>query len=389
DDAERRSFQYFRTRTSTQLCGYFVSDFWERLVPLAIHHEPAIKHAVVALASLHERYENFDESILRSNQDIIEGGYALQQYIKAIQEVAKPSGGIKSKNGTALTLRGHIASALSHVRSGVKILESVRNTDSLLSHNSTIDEDCCVPLDALHLIIARLDTQVAQNPLNTFPDEATNIQREALRQNFAKCSSALQAFLERNAHTMDKRSLQGAMVLKISAQHARTYLSVPLYTVLHDQMCWDQLYPEWEEQVSLCTAVIEAETVHVMEPRHLQNTRPTFCLDMSIIGPLFTVAHKCRDPILRRKAVKLLYSAPRQEGIWDGMITARVAERIVAIEEAGLGEVKCAADVPGWARINHLEVKVDKKRKNGTVELRREGSQREETQEGEQHVIEW
>lgn len=102
DDAERRSFQYFRTRTSTQLSGYFVSDFWERLVPLAIHHEPAIKHAVIALASLHERYENCDDSILRSNQDVIGGGYALQQYIKAIHEVAKPSGSIKPKNGTVL-----------------------------------------------------------------------------------------------------------------------------------------------------------------------------------------------------------------------------------------------------------------------------------------------
>ncbi|KAI4213141.1 MAG: hypothetical protein LQ351_004295 [Letrouitia transgressa] len=231
--------------------------------------------------------------------------------------------------------------------------------------------------------------EAAHHPLNTIPDDATNIRREALRQNFEKCISALQAFLERDALTMDKRSLQGAMVLKISAQHARTYLSVPLYTVLHDQMCWDQLYPEWEEQVSLCTAVIEADTACDVKPRTFGDIRPTFCLDTSIIGPLFTVAHKCRDPSLRRKAVELLFSTPRQEGVWDSVITARVAERIVAIEEAGLGEVKCAADVPGWARINYIEVHIDKEQKKGTVKLRRQGSQREETQEGEQHVIRW
>ena len=90
DAAERRSFHFFRSRTAPQLAGYFVSDFWDCLVPLSTHHQPAIKHAVVALASLHERFENNDSSILSSNYDIAQGSFSLKQYNRAIHCLIEP-----------------------------------------------------------------------------------------------------------------------------------------------------------------------------------------------------------------------------------------------------------------------------------------------------------
>lgn len=60
------------------------------MVPLSTHHQPAIRHAVVALASLHERFENNDKSILSSDYDIASGGFALQQYNRAIVCLIKP-----------------------------------------------------------------------------------------------------------------------------------------------------------------------------------------------------------------------------------------------------------------------------------------------------------
>lgn len=92
DDVERRSFAFFKLRTIPEISGFFPSDFWDRLVPLASFYAPALKHAVIALASLHERFENGDESILKSNNDIAEGGFALQQYNKAIRQLIQPSG---------------------------------------------------------------------------------------------------------------------------------------------------------------------------------------------------------------------------------------------------------------------------------------------------------
>ena len=90
DAAERRSFHFFRSRTAPQLAGYFVSDFWECLVPLFTHIQPAIRHAVIALASLQERFESNDDSILSSNYDMAQGGFSLKQYNRAIHCLIEP-----------------------------------------------------------------------------------------------------------------------------------------------------------------------------------------------------------------------------------------------------------------------------------------------------------
>lgn len=88
-EQERRNFHFFRERTVPQLSGFFGSEFWEGLVPRTTHHHPAIRHGVLALGSLHERFEMGDRSIFASNLDTAQGGFALQQYNRAIQSLIK------------------------------------------------------------------------------------------------------------------------------------------------------------------------------------------------------------------------------------------------------------------------------------------------------------
>ena len=87
DDLERRGFDFFRTRTVPQLCGFFDNDLWQRVVLQATFREPAIRHAVFALGSLHERFEMGDLTVFASNLDKVQGGLALKQYIKAINHL--------------------------------------------------------------------------------------------------------------------------------------------------------------------------------------------------------------------------------------------------------------------------------------------------------------
>lgn len=91
DDQERRSFDFFRKRTALQLSGFFDSEFWNRSVPQATLHEPAIRHAVLALSALHERFESGDNSILIKTWNRNEGGFALQQYNKSIHYLIRPN----------------------------------------------------------------------------------------------------------------------------------------------------------------------------------------------------------------------------------------------------------------------------------------------------------
>ncbi|KAF4617105.1 hypothetical protein G7Y89_g15044 [Cudoniella acicularis] len=66
--------------------------------------------------------------------------------------------------------------------------------------------------------------------------------------------------------------------------------------------------------------------------------KASFALDLGIIPPLFVVATKCRDRKLRRDAIKLLMSSPRREGMWDSILSGRVGQWIMEIEEEGMGE---------------------------------------------------
>ena len=90
-EEERRCFNFFRSRTSVQMAGFFPSEIWDRLILQATHYEPAIKHAVLALGSLHERFENEDQSLQKQTWSRDEGGFALEHYNLAIQSLMNPA----------------------------------------------------------------------------------------------------------------------------------------------------------------------------------------------------------------------------------------------------------------------------------------------------------
>ena len=193
NDGERRCFDYFRNRTASQLAGYFSSEFWDCLVPLSTHYHPAIKHAVIALASLHERYEKNDSSILGPNHDTSQGGFALQHYIRAINHLTGVGtfqneqsidayllasilfacfevwSSLRLRKATeknwlftiSQTLRGHFGSALSHIHSGVKLFAAIDEKGTCQTAQRDVSSQC-VPLAPLKLVIAKLDFQSYQ-----------------------------------------------------------------------------------------------------------------------------------------------------------------------------------------------------------------------------------
>jgi hypothetical protein len=80
----RRSFAFFVQATCPQLAGFFGSDFWERLVLQAAHHESAIRHAIVAVGSLHEQ---FGSQTVKSEANRT---FAFQYYTLAIRDLLVP-----------------------------------------------------------------------------------------------------------------------------------------------------------------------------------------------------------------------------------------------------------------------------------------------------------
>lgn len=166
---------------------------------------------------------------------------------------------------------------------------------------------------------------------------------------------AFETFLQNSVYTLDKNVRSGVRVLQMMQVHAFTSLDSYKYDV-NDQTIFDNYVPFHQRQVELAEAIVEDN----------HNSCPVFCLEMNFVAPLYAVAHKCRDPIIRRRAVAVLASSPRQEGIWESIITSRVAQRLIDREEEGL-EVTCCQDVPDWARLSATTVKFDYEGRLGTV----------------------
>lgn len=96
------------------------------------------------------------------------------------------------------------------------------------------------------------------------------------------------------------------------------------------EMVYDVFLPDFRYIVRACAKLIGSHNTTKMRPS------PRFTFEVGIVPPLHVTATKCRDPVVRREAVELLFESPRQEGMWDGVLSARIGKWICSCEEDGL-----------------------------------------------------
>ncbi|KIX06238.1 uncharacterized protein Z518_04213 [Rhinocladiella mackenziei CBS 650.93] len=77
------------------------------------------------------------------------------------------------------------------------------------------------------------------------------------------------------------------------------------------------------------------------------------------IMPLFLTAIKCRDPLLRQKALDILHSINRKESAWESLAAAKVATLVIEAEEGLVsGPVNRANDVTDDKRCAYMKLLV-------------------------------
>ncbi|KAE9363319.1 hypothetical protein N431DRAFT_391033 [Stipitochalara longipes BDJ] len=451
-ERERRCFEYFRRKTVPQLSGSFELPFWTHLILLAIHHEPAVRQAAIALGALHECF-----AYPHSNAIEINLNFALQQYVMAIGSVTKP---IREQGKLAAdvalmtcvlfvcfeTLRGYHSTALSHINSGIKIVSELQSHDTSKS-SLHLSQTPYVPLPVLNQLFARLDTQVCQvgfgrrrrllcrnistedsgfcsdippsfsnldearnsldyiricadqrleklafsppnkQPITSSPpmtsfspdvirttkhsmDLIQNVSAIRLRQ----WSSVFESFL-RGKQNLTATEQRAAQILRLHRMVMGVHLSVDFFRVMYDEFVWDEYKNEFE------AIVAQAERVLQLSPASMGSS---FTLDTEVIMPLAAAAFAYRDGQMRRKLIVLLRSVNRQEGVWNSLLTARVVERVMEIEEYGLdGEVGTTSSIPRCNRVVGIQVELDseKRAKFQYVKQREDG--------GMETITEW
>ncbi|KAE9375156.1 hypothetical protein N431DRAFT_334397 [Stipitochalara longipes BDJ] len=389
NEKERRAFAFFCERTAK--C--FRSEFSSFYLLRAAHEQPAIRHAVIALGGVHETF-GLDKERLNGMGPT--DPFSERQYSKAIMLLLNSSK-VPSTQPTEVfliscllfacfeSLRGHIKSAITHVRCGMKLLHQATASDTLASF-------AYVPQKTIKSLFTRLDNQMMElggsslltmlreaerlppfpelkypetfknlesayesfdiflnrtlhvrrtlemllaDPLE-FPDSETLLQeieteRGKCLQYLDRWSRAFNDHFAGEWSQHEQSSDYNIYVLQIWRVAARIFLSVK-HTDAEE--AWDQFQGDFNTIVTLSEALIESSNVTNTSYR----TTPSFSFHLGILSPLFLTTIRCRDPIIRRRAVHLLSSSRRCEGIWDSHLACKVAKHVIDAEAEDVWE---------------------------------------------------
>ncbi|SPO01901.1 uncharacterized protein DNG_04574 [Cephalotrichum gorgonifer] len=115
------------------------------------------------------------------------------------------------------------------------------------------------------------------------------------------------------------------------------------------EMDYDDFLPQFEQCLALASEVAAAHE------RYSGSLKPTSTPETGIVPALYIIGAKCRDPIVRREILCILRRQPIREAVWDSIVTARVLERIIEIEEGGSGKGERAQGMEQVAACQRIE----------------------------------
>jgi hypothetical protein len=98
----------------------------------------------------------------------------------------------------------------------------------------------------------------------------------------ARWSSAYDAYLDIRGDNLTDTKRKGTASLRILRELGSTAMMLSKTTV-DDQTDWDVFCPMFQKIVSLTEDIVELDLKSTVE-------KPTYCIDMAIIGPLFEVS---------------------------------------------------------------------------------------------------
>ena len=383
DGREKRSFHYYRECTANEVCSEVDVSFWKGFVLRAGHHSEAVRHALTSVGSFHESLE------LETGPEAVAARcFAFEQYGKALEILSSPKSA-QSISPILVTcvlviwlenLQGHFSIALQHLRSGLQLLAEAESGT----------ESSCIEPDLIRMLLC-LGSQASRSlgpphaetsPCGpTLPDifldvseaheyfyriihwicseveDEDKIEKRQWRANdsILKLATPLRQWQIQLKECVDCLGLRNSPVSPDDsfstdlqqAYHLETQYNVAMIMLhavpLDDEMLFDdaEQLERFADIVLLSQQALKLSTVA---------TPGTVLLETSIITPLLMTACRCRDPMIRRKAISVLRSYDWRENIFGSKQTANICDRLMIQEEAGLGIVKSCRDVPSSNR---------------------------------------
>jgi hypothetical protein len=378
-DDNWRSLQFFHEKTKPSLVVFnsAAEAFWTVVLPQMSDLDGALKSQLIATASAHEL------SMAREHEPRV-AELLISAYTKALKLVAY------NKNPqfeTVLTscllsiamesVQGHFAAAYKHLRCGFKILREWqaisptvrRDPDHIIErYLSPIYEQLAATFG---LQFRKAEAKSCLEDVQwsvTNPPGAFKSLREA-RERLAEIGAHMNILSQKHDDHGDYETgvfleCRQAWLQWTNAFHAlRQELTDPcevgqwrimeLFSGTHkiafhsycspDEMRWDYFTNFIRRKVDLCEEVGN-------ETRFFESA-DGILMDPGPVPPLWQMAIGCRDPTIRRRAIRLIHEHHRKCGHEDSCFIALHAQAIMDIEEEGLSNIQTSSDIPESRRI--------------------------------------
>lgn len=371
------------------------------MLPQVAYYEPSVFDAIVAVGLL-------DASLRRGHSS----DAATRHYNKAIQALHArlESAGESQKHCQDVVLLccllctvfeiliGSTSNALRHITGGVKLLMEWSADEAQADHYAYLNRTGLLPMflaldsqavqlgvigfreftslpaiatsqdsasvvfanpEEAHLVLNQIFNRVTRwahwvppsTAIGTKPDEEwMKSEKERLRSQLDQWDSAFSGL----PNSVDSEA--AILVLQVQRRVMESFFAKQADGP--SEMRWDKYLPHFQEAMQDAERYVEVINAHTMNSTTTATTqqRPVFTMAMDIVMSLFLICAKCRDRVVRRRALAMLKSCRRTEGIWESHACARVCERMIELEEAGALE---DGTIPEHARIYQIDVTLD------------------------------
>ncbi|CAG7925130.1 unnamed protein product [Penicillium olsonii] len=401
-DEERRAFLYFRSQTAHRIFGHQDANDWMSTLLQMGHSEVPIKHALTAIASLHESQEPLGASVSvrrsEKHAQITAQTLALKRYSAAIKAVRSESPNMSPRPEIILALcilficfeqfRSGDAACLLHLKAGLRLIYWWRSRTSVYANlqeysRPTLDfiNNHITPalqrlrvqfslcMDSRHKLM-NLGVPLCLPPPNVPSSYSSFI---SARIDFDRTMNYILSYLETRQSSDGVLPTQSPMAVLCrwkTSLDASTFseerpvlqrctrnllelyfhVSVVIIETYHakTESIFDQHTPRFAIIVDL------AENISSMCVEKSEDFSLLFSFDLGITPPMFLVASRCRQPLIRRKAVALMLQSPIYHGAWQDRYSGLCAQRIIEIEEEKIDVVMDSITVPEERRIRKV-----------------------------------